>query len=511
MLLCDASAPRGRRHDTARLRPAAAIDFQASTLHPRRYTTSFAARGEDLSSGPPVILGVAIMTHLAALAQFVARTPGDRIPSAAITRARHALIDVLGVTIAGSVEPVSKIIAQHVAATSRGSATVITGGARVGAADAALANATAGHALDFDDSNFVLGGHPSVALMPALLAVAEERGGSGREILEAYVIGFEVATRLANAVHFEHYEKGWHPSATLGVFGATAAVARLLRLGEDQVLHALALAASMASGIKANFGSMAKPLQVGHAGSKGVLCAQLAAAGLTANPAALEGKQGFFEVYNGAGHYRADAASQFGEELEIMRSGLKFKKYPSCGSTHAPIDAALDLIREQPLRAADIESVTIAMNQRRITHVNRPRVRNGLEGKFSIQYTLAAALTDGTISLRHFNDANVARPELQQLVERVDAVGLAGLESLSQRCELTVKMKDGSTRSVQREDAEGRGSDEFVRYLEPKFVDCVEQAYPREHAKALFRALDAFETLADVKAVMRKLAGPAAA
>jgi 2-methylcitrate dehydratase PrpD len=254
---------------------------------------------------------------------------------------------------------------------------------------------------------------------------------------------------------------------------------------------------------------MAKPLQVGHASNKGVLCAQLAAAGLTANPIALEGKQGFLEVYNGEGNYRADAISSCGEELEIMRSGLKFKKYPSCGSTHAPIDAALDLVRGRPLRAADVDSVTIAMNQRRITHVNRPQVTNGLEGKFSIQYTLAAALTDGAISLRHFNDETVARPELQQLIARVSPVGVRGLESLSQRCELTVRLKDGSTRSVVREDAEGRDSDQFVRYLEPKFIDCVEQAYARAHAQALFRDLDAFETLADIKPLMRKLAGAA--
>lgn len=447
------------------------------------------------------------MTHLAAVAHFVATHPASSIPPAALTRARHALIDVLGVTLAGSIEPVSKIIAQHVSATSRGNATVFAGGARVSAADAALANATAGHALDFDDSNFVLGGHPSVAIMPALLAVAEERGGSGRDILEAYVIGFEVATRLATAVHYEHYEKGWHPTATLGIFGATASVARLMHLNESQVLHALALTASMASGVKANFGSMAKPLQVGHACNKGVLCAQLAAAGLTANPAALEGKQGFFEVYNGAGHYRAEAMSAFGDELEIMRSGLKFKKFPSCGSTHAPIDAALDLRRERPLNVADVESVTIAMNQRRITHVNRPNVTNGLEGKFSIQYTLAAALADGAISLRHFNEASVARADLQNLVARVKPVGVPGLESLSQQCELTVKLKDGSTRSVKRADAEGRSSDEFVRYLEPKFVDCVEQVYPRAHAQTLFRDLNDFENLKDIKPVMRKLAG----
>jgi 2-methylcitrate dehydratase PrpD len=449
------------------------------------------------------------MSHLTELAQFVVRTQASSIPSQALTRAKHALIDVLGVTLAGSVEEVSRIVARHVAATSRGSATVLANAARTSAADAALANGTAGHALDFDDSNFVLGGHPSVTLVPALLAVAEECGGSGRAILEAYVIGFEVATRLASAVHYEHYEKGWHPSATLGVFGATAATARLLSLTETQTQHALALAASMASGVKANFGSMAKPLQVGHACAKGVMCAQLAAAGMTANAAALEGRQGFFDVYNGEGRYRAEA-TRFDGTFELMRSGIKFKKYPSCGSTHAPIDAARDLTRGEPLRADDIESVVVALNQRRITHVDRPRVTTGLEGKFSIQYTIAAALVDGHIGLRHFGEESIARPDLRAVAERVKAQGMPGLESLSQQCELTVRMKDGSTRSVRRDDAEGRSSEEFLPYLRPKFIDCVEQVYAPAAAAQLYDALDAFETSTSVEAVMRLLAGESA-
>lgn len=446
------------------------------------------------------------MSYLDDLARLVVQTSQDSIPAQAMTRAKHALIDVLGVTIAGCAEDVSRIIARYVTTTSRGCATLIANAARTSAADAALANATAGHALDFDDSNFVLGGHPSVALVPALLAIAEESGASGRAILDAYVIGFEVATRLASAVHYEHYEKGWHPSATLGVFGATAATARILRLSEDQTRHALALAASMASGVKANFGSMAKPLQVGHACAKGVMCAQLAASGMTANPAALEGRQGFFNVYNGEGKYRAEA-TRFDGTFELMRSGIKFKKYPSCGSTHAPIDAARDLTQGHPLRADEIESVTIALNQRRITHVDRPRVTTGLEGKFSIQYTIAAALLDGGISLRHFGEASIARPDLQAVVGRVRAQGISGLESLSQQCELTVRMKDGSVRSVRRDDAEGRGSDEFVPYLKPKFIDCVEQLYPRAHAEALFEMLDAFESVSGVTSIMRALAG----
>jgi 2-methylcitrate dehydratase PrpD len=445
------------------------------------------------------------MGHLEALSRFVAETPAVRIPQAAIERAKLALIDLVGVTIAGSVEQVSKIVAQHVARTSRGNATLIVGGARASAADAALANATAGHALDFDDSSFVLGGHPTVTILPALLAVGEEHGLSGREILEAYVIGFEVTMKFSRAVNFEHYEKGWHPTATMGVFGATAAVARLLHLPAHKVQHAFALAASMASGIKANFGSMAKPFQVGHASQKGVVCAQLAADGLTATPGALDGRQGFLDVYNGAGKYRAEELSNFGETLEILDSGLMFKKYPCCGATHAPIDAALDLVRAHAPRREDIESVTIAMNQRRITHVNRPKVTTGLEGKFSIQYTIAAALADGAIGLRHFNEAAVTRADLQDLTARVKAVGVDGGESLSQACELTVTLKDGSARSVRRDDAEGRAADAYPRYMKEKFTDCVEQVFQQEYANQLFLNINSFDRCESVADVMRRL------
>src|SRR3954463_10249441 len=164
------------------------------------------------------------MQRLSELARFVSEVSASSIPADGIERAKLALIDFTGVAIAGSVEPVAKIIAKHIARSTHGGATVIGEGFRATAGDAALANAVAGHALDFDDSSFVLGGHPSVTLLPALLAVGEVRGSSGRDILDAYVVGFEVMMKFARAVNFEHYEKGWHPTATLGTFGTAAAV-----------------------------------------------------------------------------------------------------------------------------------------------------------------------------------------------------------------------------------------------------------------------------------------------
>lgn len=447
------------------------------------------------------------MQNLQRLAAFVADSANRSIPQAAIDRAKLALVDFVGVAIAGSVEPVSKIVANYVGRTSRGDATVIGAPFRAGATDAALANSTAGHALDFDDSSFVLGGHPTVTMIPALLAVGQERRSTGREILEAYVVGFDVAMNVSRAVNFEHYEKGWHPTATLGTFATAAAVARLMRLPAEAVQHALGLAGSMASGIKANFGTMAKPFQVGHASHKGVLCAQLAADGFTASPNALEGRQGFFEVYNGPGNYRPEALSAFGDTFEILKSGIMFKQYPSCGSTHAPIDAARDLVREQPLRGADIESVTITMNKRRLTHIDRPVVKTGLEAKFSIQYTLAAALTDGTIGLRHFTEAAMARPELRDLTARVQAIGVDGGDALGQVCEIEVALKGGGKRSVRREDAEGRAADGYQRYMNAKFIDCVEQAFDRAYAEALLPHLTAFDRCTDVDAVISRLAG----
>jgi 2-methylcitrate dehydratase PrpD len=257
--------------------------------------------------------------------------------------------------------------------------------------------------------------------------------------------------------------------------------------------------------VKANFGAMAKPFQVGHASQKGLVCAQLAADGLTASAAALEGKQGFLAAYNGPGKYRAEALSAFSKTLEILDSGLMFKKYPCCGATHAPIDAALDLVREQALNVHEIESITIAMNKRRLPHVDRPIVTTGLEAKFSVQYTVAAALADGAIRLRHFSDATIARADLKMAAARVSPRGVESGESLSQACELTVTFKNGSTRSVQRDDADGRGADDYPRYMAAKFTDCVEQVFDRRYAEDLLAKLVTFDRCTNTGGVIAML------
>src|SRR5262249_40562833 len=239
------------------------------------------------------------------LADRICDVTFDRLPREAAATAKLAILDTIGVTLAGLAEETTAVVARVLHRTAApGPALLFGSSGRVDVLSAALINGVAAHALDFDDCNNTLGGHPSAPILPALWALAD--GVSGKAFIAAYAAGVECETKLARAVHFHHYEKGWHPTATLGTFGSAAACGHLRRLGPDQIASALALAASMASGIKANFGTMTKPFHVGQAARNGLCAALLAKEGVTANHGALEHPQGFFAVYNGAGTFHPE-------------------------------------------------------------------------------------------------------------------------------------------------------------------------------------------------------------
>jgi 2-methylcitrate dehydratase PrpD len=446
---------------------------------------------------------------LAHVARWIEHAPVQDMPARARELAALALVDFVAAALAGSREPVAEPVLRQCEEAAAGGATVIGHARRVRPLDAAFANGTLGHALDFDDSNMVLGGHPSVVLWPSLMALGETRHATGSELLEAYLVGFEVLMAFSRTVNFDHYEKGWHPTATLGTFAAAAACARLLRLPDAQCAHAIGLASSMASGVKANFGSMAKPLQVGEASRRGLMCALLARDGATASPGALEARQGFFNVYNGAGHWRDEGLMALGDGFEILRSGIQFKKYACCGSTHAPVDAALSLKERSGLAMADIESVQVALNPRRRPHVDRPVVDDELAAKFSVQFTVAAALADGALRLQHFSPESIARRDLQDLLGRVSVGDLAGADSqLSQACEVTVLTRGGQSHALRLEDAKGRGADEYPGYMRQKFTDCAHPLLDAAQATRLLDALLALDGCADVAPLVGRLGGP---
>src|SRR6202163_2979135 len=335
------------------------------------------------------------MTIALTIADELARRIGtitfNDLPPDAVAWAKVGILDTVGVTLAGAGESAARIVS-GVAAHSTGPALLFGTSRSVAPLDAALINGTAAHALDFDDCSNSMGGHPSAPVLPALFALAGTRKVSGRDFIAAYVAGFETETRIARGGNFHHYEKGWHPTATLGTLGAAAACARLLGLDAGRTAIALGLAASLASGIKANFGTMTKPLHVGHSARNALFAAMLARDGYTANNGAMEHPQGFLMVYNGEGNFDAAAMlKDWGNPYDVVRPGPGFKQYPCCGSTHPPLDALLALRGEHAMPADKVVRIDSWTHPRRLAHTNRPDPKSGLDAKFSVQYCLARA------------------------------------------------------------------------------------------------------------------------
>ncbi len=441
-------------------------------------------------------------------ARSAALTWADMPPSA-LHWAKVGIIDTLGVTLAGSREPAARLCAKSLD-LGDGPSLLLGSSRRTGALDAALVNGTASHALDFDDCNNTMGGHPSAPVLSALLPLADEKAATGADFVLAYVAGFEVETKIALAVNFHHYQKGWHPTATLGVFGAAAACARLMKLDAEQTACALALAASFAAGIKANFGTMTKPLHVGNSARSGLLAARLAAQGFTANAASVfEHEQGFLDVFNGPGTYdTARALAAWAAPLDIVAPGIAIKQYPCCGSTHPAIDAMLSLVREHGLTVDKVQGVEAWIHQRRLQHTNRPQPGSALDAKFSLQYVLVRALMDGHVSLAHFDDQAHEDPRVQALLPRIKVAAYDDSQFAQNNHfggAVRVTLKDGSVLQASVEQALGRTSAHPLpqHLLQAKFALCADGVLQTGAIEAVAAAVERIEDISD----MRQLSG----
>jgi len=450
------------------------------------------------------------MTLIEQIAEKIAAIRYEDLPAEAVFWAKAAILDTVGVTLAGAREDCTRIVEQALAPESHaGDCLVFGSDRRVPPPVAALINGTAAHALDFDDVSNSLGGHPSAPIVPAIFALADSEDCDGKAFIAAYVAGFETETRIARGVHFHHYEKGWHPTATLGVFGATAACCHLMRLPTAQTAQALAIAASFASGIKANFGTMTKPLHVGHTARNALFAATLAKGGYTANNAALEHKQGFLEVYNGPGTYDAEIIlKDWGNPYDVVRPGPGFKQYPCCGSTHPPLDALLALRAEHALPADKIVRIDSWTHPRRLAHTNRPDPQTGLDAKFSVQYCLARATLQGQIRLEDFEGDAHDDPAVRALMSRVHADSQTD-EALG--AEVRVTFADGEVIAKKVGAALGRGPDNPIPAgaLAAKFANCASRALPSASVARLQQMLETLETMPSIKAVIAAIATPA--
>jgi 2-methylcitrate dehydratase PrpD len=381
------------------------------------------------------------------IAGFVSVLRYEDIPAKTLEIARAAILDTLGVSLAGGTEESARVMGRlALEEHARQETTVYGQRFKSSALQAALVNGTAAHAHDFDHS-FVRGGQPTAPIIPAIFALAEARGSSGQQILTAYVAGVEVVARLIFSVTGAG-GAGWHANGTLGVFGASAGCAKLLGLKEPEIEMALAIAASMGSGVTANFGTMTKPLHVGLAARNGVLSARLAQSGFTANPQVLEAKNGFFDSYYQTGKPDLRVFDDLAKRYALEQYGVRFKPYPCGGLTHTAICTTIRLREEHKIAPGSVEHIDVAVPADTAEPLVYRMPKTGLEGKFSMPYLIARALIDGNVTLDAFTDEAVRNEDVRQLLQRVDMTIDAGLQAGSdgsRPASVSIRLKNDQT------------------------------------------------------------------
>jgi 2-methylcitrate dehydratase PrpD len=436
------------------------------------------------------------MSETERLARFALGLSLAEVPETVRAVARAAMLDGLACAIAGRDERVTRELREF--ALEQGShprASVWGTSDRVSPALAALVNGAAAHALDFDDVSWAMNGHPTVPLLPAAFAAAEAAGRSGADLLRAYVVGFEVEARLGQVLGRPHYERGWHATSTLGVFGATAAAAVLLELDEGALRRAFGIAASRASGTRGNFGTDTKPLHAGLAARAGLEAAELAARGVTAREDAVEMEMGLADLYGGK---RPLELPKLGAPFALEAPGVELKPYPSCRFTHRAIDAVLALREKhagRELRAIACEAEPLGQ---KVLIYAEPHT--GLEAKFSLQYCVAIAWLDGWPGLGAFSDDRARSPDVQALLRRVGVREARGPDE-----EVELVFADGTrareTVRLARGNPQNPLSD-MERISKVKL--CVEPALGAERTRALIAAFERLEHVPDVRALARQ-------
>jgi 2-methylcitrate dehydratase PrpD len=453
------------------------------------------------------------------VAEFVWRTHAGALAADERAAARRALLDTVGVALAGAREPAVRAVVESVAVgggvASDAGHTLLGLEGRAGALDAALVNGTAAHALDYDDTQSNVRGHPSAPIVAAALAAAELVGAGGLDLMAAYLIGTEVAGKVGASLGPSHASQGFHSTSTLGVLGAAAASARLLGLAPAQIVAALGVAASSACGLRSNFGTMTKPLHSGNAARAGMFAALVAQRGLTATESALDSPASFTEVFSPGGDGDLAALTAFGRPWEAVDPGIAVKKYPCCNRGHRAADAILAIVDRERLEPADVERVEVRLPagqadaQGRVGPMTYPRPTTGLQAKFSMPYVIASAIHDGALRIANFTDEQVLRPELQQFLPRVQPISdpdRPAADRASDYVEVVVSRTDGRVLREQvrfpRGDPRG-GPPLSWSEVSAKYRDCagrVLSGYQIERSLAIFADLDALGDVRDLTA-----------
>ena len=453
-----------------------------------------------------------------AVADFVVRSSLASVPDAVRTKAAKHVADTVAVMLAGTRGDLAGPLRDYVARSgAAGGSRIVGWGDRVTAEMAAFANGTLGHALDYDDANTAMRGHPSAIAVGALLAAPEVAGSSGADFLEAYITGVEVATKISKGMDMgPHNNPGWHITGTMGVFASAGALAKLNGLDRGQIRRALGIVGSMASGLQRNFGTMTKPLHSGWAARSGTAAVDLALSGWTANEEILDGPVSFSAAYAGGTSHPETIGESLGNPYVFAEPqfGMNLKLYPCCYGVHRSIEAIRSLTGGKPADPSTIRSVQCRVLPDGLRPLLYKRPKTGLEGKFSMEYAIAATIIDGTVGFSSFTDDAVSRPAVRELMERLDVaedprcgvgedgVTLPNTYGIGTRgyVEITIEKTDG-TREVKRVYAPLGSAARELSWddLEAKFNDCAAEAGVDPHtAHKAFNALADIESLADI-------------
>jgi 2-methylcitrate dehydratase PrpD len=433
-----------------------------------------------------------------ALGQFVADLSPKTIPDEAVRIARRGFIDCIGTMIAGRNDPAPQILRKVLDAPA-GPASLYFSDLRSTAPEAAWINGAAAHVLDYDD--VAMRGHTSTVLVPAILAEAEQLDLSGREMIVAYIAGYETWGELLRRDSGLLHAKGWHPTGIFGAVAAAAACASLRHLDATKATMAIALGASQSAGIMANFGTMTKSFHAGRSAHSGVMAARLAEAGFTSSTDALEHPQGFLHAVSPGGHEDRTSETKMGETWAIISQGLSIKKYPTCYCTHRSIDAALGLVNTHPVKPEEVKKITVTISEYFSTVLRNHLPQTGLAAKFSIEFAVSSAIIAKRVGLAELTDGFVQKREIQEMMGQVAIVTSTALDpeipGAAPFDKVSVEMADGRVIESQ-EVSRARGHAVVPltdRELYDKFADCLATGQSELSAETLFGRLQSIQEI----------------
>ena len=453
------------------------------------------------------------------VANYVFKVSYKNIPPEVIRLARGFILDGLGVALAGSTDECSRIVQAHVRQMGgRNESSVLGTVLTVPAPKAALANGVAGHAMDYDDTQlstskeavYGLLTHPTTPVLAAVLAAGEKQQISGADFLLAYITGVEVECRIADSINPHHYQSGFHSTATMGGLGAAMAVGKILALEKHVLVQALGIAASMASGLRENFGTMTKPLHAGRAAENGLTAALLARSGFTAATNILEARRGFFNAMAG-GYDSSKIAGRLGKPYFMQEPGISIKPYPSGSLSHPAQDLILDLVKEHDLHAGDIQSIEVGTNSNVPNALIYPMPKTALEGKFSIPFCMAIGVLERKAGIAQFVDSKVREKKVVQLMKRVRLYVDDELEALGYdqvRSRIRIRLKNDQLFEGRYDVARGHPEKPMSwSDLCEKFRDCASLALSDDDAEQVIEVVGRLEKLNNLRPLMRALAG----